>query len=173
MIFLTLNCQGLANPSKKLAIKRPIETLKPSIILLHETMTDGVKVIQELSKFMIEWEFSYFDAIGGSSGNISRWKRPPYTLSNSWAFPTSLQVALFSMDMGKEIYVLNAYGPYFDRVEYWDKFFNTQCVQSDLVVIGGDLNHIRGLEICEPATHMYCRSRYFIRKLEPTKLTPT
>jgi hypothetical protein len=61
MIFLTLNCRGLDNPSKKLAIKRFIETLKPSIILLQETMTYGEKVIQELSTFMIGWEFSYID----------------------------------------------------------------------------------------------------------------
>jgi hypothetical protein len=101
MIFLTLNCRGLANPSNKLAIKRLIETLKPSIILLQETMIDGEKVIQELSKFMIGWEFSYIDAIGRSSGNITGWKRCSFTLSNSWAFPTSLGVVLFSLDMGK------------------------------------------------------------------------
>jgi hypothetical protein len=66
-----------------------------------ETMMDGEKVIQELSKFMIGWEFSYIDAIGRSGGNITGWKRSSYTLSNSWAFPTGLGVALFSMDMGK------------------------------------------------------------------------
>jgi hypothetical protein len=71
MIFLILYGKELANPTKKLAIRRLIESLKPSIILLQETMTNGEEVIQELSKFRIGWEFNYIDAIERSGGNIT------------------------------------------------------------------------------------------------------
>jgi hypothetical protein len=47
---------------------------------------------------------------------------------------------MFSLDLGKEITLLNVYGPYVDRVEYWDKFFHMEWLQSGLVVVGGDLN---------------------------------
>jgi hypothetical protein len=46
MIFLTLNCRGMDNPSKKLVVKRLVDNIKPSIILLQETMTDGEKITQ-------------------------------------------------------------------------------------------------------------------------------
>jgi hypothetical protein len=91
-------------------------------------MMDREKLIQELSKYMIGWDFSYIDAIEKSGGNTNRWKQSSYTLSNSWAFPTSLGVALFSMDTGKEIFVLDVYVPYFNRVECWDIVFNMECV---------------------------------------------
>jgi hypothetical protein len=58
----------LVNASNKFATKRLTNTLKPSIILLRGTMMDEEKVIQELSKFMTRWVFSYIDAIGRSGG---------------------------------------------------------------------------------------------------------
>jgi len=67
---MSLNCQGLANPSNKLTIKRSIESLKPSIILLREIMSIGEKTIQELSKLLSGWDFSFIDVIGMFGENI-------------------------------------------------------------------------------------------------------
>jgi hypothetical protein len=58
MILLTLNCRGLANSSKKLALKRLIEVHNPSIIFLQEIMTDGEKVINDLTRILKGWDFS-------------------------------------------------------------------------------------------------------------------
>jgi hypothetical protein len=102
----------LANPSKKLAIKRLIESLKPSIILLQEIMIEGEKTIQELSKFLSGWDFNFIDAIGRSSGNITGWKRCSFTLTNSWDFSFRSRGFPLLHGYGKEIYVLNVYGPY-------------------------------------------------------------
>jgi len=55
------------------------------------------------------------------------------------------------MDMGKP-YV---YGPYYDSVEYWEKLFNMECVQSGLMVIWRDLDLTLGaLEISGLVAHM-------------------
>jgi hypothetical protein len=64
MILMTLNYRGLANPSKKLALKRLVEEINPSIILLQEIMTKGEKTIHELSKILGRWDFSFIDVIG-------------------------------------------------------------------------------------------------------------
>jgi hypothetical protein len=44
---------------------------------------------------------------------------------------------LVSLDPGKEITLLTIYGPYLDRVEYWDKIFQIDCLQNALVVLWG------------------------------------
>jgi hypothetical protein len=86
------------------------------------------------------------------------------------------------MDMGKKLSVLNVYGPYSNRVEYWDTFFKLECIQNGLVVIGGDLNFTLGaFKIWGPVAQIDCLLGYFLRKLEevglldiePTKLSPT
>jgi hypothetical protein len=68
MIMMTLNCQGLASPSKKLALKRLIEAIKSLHHSLQELMVDMEKTTQELSKKFTNWEFSYIDAIGRLRG---------------------------------------------------------------------------------------------------------
>jgi hypothetical protein len=103
---------------KKIGLKRLIETIKPSIILLQEIMTNGEKITQELSKMFCGWEFNFIDDIGRSQGNITRWKKCSFTLTNSWDFPTRLGISLFSLDLGKYISILNVYGSCMDRVEY-------------------------------------------------------
>jgi hypothetical protein len=42
----------------------------------------------------------------------------------------------------KRAHILNIYGPYLDRVEYWDMVFNTEWIQRGLVM--GDFNFTLG-----------------------------
>jgi len=77
---------------------------------------------------------------------------------------------------------LNAYGPYIDIVNYWDRLFNKNWLLFGLVVVGGDLKITLGaLEIWGPSSQKDYLSSYFLKKMEevelldvePTKLTPT
>jgi hypothetical protein len=52
MIFLTLNCIGLANSSNKLALKRLIEVHSPFTIFLQVIITDGGEAIKDLSNIL-------------------------------------------------------------------------------------------------------------------------
>jgi hypothetical protein len=52
MIILSLNRRGLANPSRKLAIKRLVDLHHPSVILLQETMQERDKAINSLSPIL-------------------------------------------------------------------------------------------------------------------------
>jgi hypothetical protein len=143
---LTLNYQGLANPSKKSPLKRLIENIKPYIIPLQELISNSEKITRELSKMFSIWDLNFTEAnaIGRSRGNLTRCKKCSFTLTNSWYFPTRLGTSHFSLDMGKDITIMNVCGPYMDRVEQWDNFFNMECIQNGLVVVGGDLNFTLG-----------------------------
>jgi hypothetical protein len=72
MIILSFNCRGLANPSKKLAIKRLVDLHQPSVLLLQETMMEGEKTMLTLSFSLLGWDFSATDVIGHSRGLITR-----------------------------------------------------------------------------------------------------
>jgi hypothetical protein len=64
MIVLSLNCKGLSNPTKKLAIKRLVDLHQPSILLLQESMMEGKKSISLLSPLFPRWGFTSVDASG-------------------------------------------------------------------------------------------------------------
>ena len=59
---------------------------------------------------------------------------------NEWALESKLGISLFSIDLGNELLFLNVYGPYFDRVEFWDNMFPKGCFASKYLILGGDLN---------------------------------
>jgi hypothetical protein len=59
------------------------------------------------------------------------------------------------MDLGKEITLLDIYGPYLDRVKYRDKIFQMDWIQHGLVVLAGDLNFTLGAsEVWGPTTQV-------------------
>jgi hypothetical protein len=94
-----------------------------------------------------------------------------------------LGTSLLSLEIGKELTYLNLYGPYSNRMEYWEHFFNSSWLHRGMVVLGGDLNFSLGAsEIWGPLSQVDSLFlNFFIRNLEqvglldiePTKLTPT
>ena len=40
--------------------------------------------------------------------------------------------------------IFNVYGPYLNRIPFWDKLFNKSLLREDRVIIGGDLNFSLG-----------------------------
>jgi len=44
MIYMSLNCTRLENPTKKITLKWLVESQKPVIILLQESMGEGNKI---------------------------------------------------------------------------------------------------------------------------------
>jgi hypothetical protein len=100
MVFLTLNCKGMVHPSIKLSLKRLVENIKPFIIMLQETMTDREKITHELSKLFSNRDLYVVDVIGRLGGNVTRWNKFSFTLTNYWAFPIGIRNSFFSLDLG-------------------------------------------------------------------------
>jgi hypothetical protein len=82
MIFLALNCRGLANSSKKLSLKGLIETHNPFVIFLQELITYWKKVVKYFSKLLRGRGFRFIDDLGRSRGNIMGWKEIIFSIYN-------------------------------------------------------------------------------------------
>ena len=51
-----------------------------------------------------------------------------------------LGMTVQGMDHGDPVDVFNIYGPFINRIPFWDNIFQLELFFGDLVVIGGDLN---------------------------------
>jgi hypothetical protein len=80
-------------------------------------------------------------------------------------------MAMYSRDLGKDILFLNIYGPYKDKLNYWDKIFHWRWSKQGLTIIVGDLNFTLGAsEVWDPAAQVDYLMGYFLRKLEAVGL---
>ena len=62
MIFMTLNCPGLASKPKKLAICRLVEEQHLDVVFLQESMGNGVMFVEEMESILKGWTFLSLDA---------------------------------------------------------------------------------------------------------------
>eukprot|EP01018_Ginkgo_biloba_P010531 Gb_16175 [translate_table: standard] len=114
---------GLTRTPKKLALRRIVDTLKSDILLLQDTLCVGGKVVDDLTKMF-----------GG--GSLCLWM---------------LGVELYSQELGRELLLLNIYGPYSDRISFWESLLNKDFMRRENLIWGGDLNFSLGnLEIWDP-----------------------
>lgn len=56
MILLSFNLRGFGGSSKRAALKCILETVKPDIFLVQETMTSGTKACDMFLKIRLDWE---------------------------------------------------------------------------------------------------------------------
>jgi hypothetical protein len=103
-------------------------------------------------------------------------------VQNTWYFDFCLGMEIRSIDMGMVLMVLNLYGPYQDRVSFWDSLFIKPFTKERFLILGGDLNFSLGeAEIWELKDIPDPQSDYFSHKLgvrglidiELAKLNPT
>ena len=74
MIFMSLNCRGLASKPIKLAIRRLVEEQHIDVVFLQESMGNGVLFVEEMESILKGWTFLSLDAQGKSGGLLSGWK---------------------------------------------------------------------------------------------------
>ena len=65
---MSFNCQGLAGPHKRSALRRVVNLDCPDIMLLQETMRAGEKIKARLESWFGGWFFETLDARGCSGG---------------------------------------------------------------------------------------------------------
>ena len=82
MILVSLNVQGLGNESKRATLKHFLGSLKPGILLLQETMTDGDSSCDYFFKFKPYWFVSVGDSNGLSGGTLVAQNPPVENLSS-------------------------------------------------------------------------------------------
>eukprot|EP01018_Ginkgo_biloba_P032904 Gb_28853 [translate_table: standard] len=144
---------GLVSPSKNLALKRLVDSQKPDLLLLEETLCVVDKILGTLERLLGGWVFMCVDAQG-----------------------------VDQEELDKDLVVLNVYGPYNDRALIWEKLLSKDFLRWDNIILGRDLNFsLVSSEIWGSKAQVDGLSSFFFRKLidaglidiEPIKLKPT
>jgi hypothetical protein len=70
-------------------------------------------------------------------------------------------------DVGFSFSVLNIYGPYAERIPYWDYFPNVISLNDHVTLVGGDLNFILSYrELLGESPRLDAQSIFFIYFME-------
>jgi len=120
MKILSYKCHGLVNPSKQSSLKRLMEHISPNVIFLQETMGFSEVIKSSLENIFPGWAFVVVDASGCSGGLASGWKFKNCNVENVWSVEFGIGPKMFVEDLGNFLTFLNIYGPYQDRVNYWE-----------------------------------------------------
>eukprot|EP00253_Pinus_taeda_P009499 PITA_09499 len=119
MILTSWNCRGLASKPKKLALREMVMNSKADILLLQETLGNGVEVESVLNALLPGWKFSAMDSAGHSGGLAVGYREGRIKIRNQWG-----------MKQG--------------RVPFWNDLMANSTVKNKFMVLGGDLNFSLG-----------------------------
>ena len=144
MIVTTLNCRGLASLPKNIAIRRLVKDQFINVLFLQEIMGDGFSLAGELELFLSDWVFISLDAKGKSGGLLLGWRIRHFQLLSVWAVDSGLFASLYSIEMKEVLCFMNIYGPYLDRVRFWNNLLSLECLKTTRLIFGGDLNFSLG-----------------------------
>jgi len=102
-------------------------------------------------------------------------------MTNSWGCLSCLRVDIYSQELNSSFCMINVYGPYQDRMVFWERLFSKSFLSCERRIMGGNLNFtLEVSEIWGPSTivdpladffrsHM---SRLDLFDLDPVKLNP-
>jgi exonuclease III len=119
MIVSTLNVRGVGGTSKFLALKRFLDSEKPDVLLIQETMVCEEKARELFVKLLPNWYFCGVDSTGLSGGLLTAWNPRK---ADCYAFLTPAGILLDGVvkDINKRLKVINCYGPYAEREVFWE-----------------------------------------------------
>ena len=109
------------------------------MILLQETMCSTYPALLDFSKLLPSWEFCAINASGLSGGILSAWNTHQVRCR---AFETVAGILLEASFRGVDIPldVLNCYGPYKNRENFWELVQRGGFLSSPNLILGDDLN---------------------------------
>jgi hypothetical protein len=139
MKILSLNVQSLGDQAKKLALKRIINLNSSKVVFIQELMGSGDSLVRDLRNMFVYWEFIALDAQIFLGGLITSWSSK-LILFNSFIVFSSLCTNFFSHSFGMNLSLMNIYGPYEGKEEFWSNFLSHQWIKFENLILGGDLN---------------------------------
>ena len=81
------------------------------------------------------WQFETLDVRGHSGGLAIGWNTRVVKVLNIWGMDSVLGMTFKGLDQGEPVDVFNVYGPYLNRIPFWDNLFNNSVLRGDLVII--------------------------------------
>ena len=180
MIILSMNIRGVGGAQKLLALRRVCENVRPDILMIQETMVTAEKAIDVFSKVVGSWNISAVDAIGLLGGLLTAWNPKK---ANFVVFKTVAGILLQGryLNGDRELKILNCYGPYQNRIPYWNLIRDSGLLKEEGLIIGGDLNFTVSANETWGCTCMDPEADFFynlfreegLLDVEPSVLRPT
>ena len=166
----SFNYRGLVSPLKIPSLNRVILAEHSNVLLLQETLGEGVEVYNRLSTLLPNWKFITLDSLGRSRGISIGWNSCTIKVINSWGFDSGLDITVTLMELDKPLTIVNIYGPCHNRGTFWDKVFSKSFLKYKLVIFGGDLNFSLGFsEVWGTHARTNSLTSYFTQKLAEHK----
>ena len=94
MKITSFNCQGLAGPLKRLALRRVFELEHPYVMLLQENLGVGDVIKEKLESWFLGWKFETLDVRGRSAGLAMGWNTRVVKVLNIWGLDSVLGMTL-------------------------------------------------------------------------------
>ena len=171
MKILSHNCRGLESTQKKLSLKRMLSVQKPDVFLLQETLGKELEVTNLFSSITNNFTFLSQSAKGLSGGMAIGWNQSTTRYTNSWGALFGMGIQISWEEENLSLKILNIYGPYNNRVTFWEALQSSHILRCENMVINGDLNFTLGAhEIWEPKARVDPLSSFFSNILQSIKM---
>ena len=102
------------------------------------------KVKESLESWLPGWVFEKVDAVGKSGGLAIGWLANQIRCENIWGFQSGMGIDVYSRETKRVYTVINIYGPYQDRLPFWDRLFSKTWWNNPDLIVGGGLNFTLG-----------------------------
>ena len=134
-----MNIRGFGGIPKQKSLTSLFYSLKPDMILIQETRCDHFTSLRHFSKLKPIWKFCALDSHGLSGGLLSSWN--PH-ITQCKAFHSFASILLKDRFKGDDYFfsILNYYGPYTNRVTFWDNVLAGGIFKYPNLILDGDLN---------------------------------
>ena len=139
MLIVSFNTRGLGGPQKKTSLKRLCNNLKPSVIMLQETMLEFLKAESIIKELLKDWEVESLDSDGLSGGLIMDWS-PAMLKIDSKKLESTLETKIFDKQTGLNFTLLNVYSHFYERNTFSEKIKAEGVFNQPNVILGGDMN---------------------------------
>lgn len=117
---------------------------KADVLLLKETLGNGVEVESMLNALLPGWKFSAMDSVGHSGGLTVGYREGRIKIRNQWGMKQAMGMECQSLEFEFPLTILNIYGPCQGRMPFWNELMENLLVKSKFMVLGGDLNFSLG-----------------------------
>jgi hypothetical protein len=85
------------------------------------------------------------DANGHSGALALGWLPSKIIIINSWALDSTIGADIQIEGMGFDFRIVNIYGPYDTRNDFWESIFKNPLLQANNTILGGDINFSLGV----------------------------
>lgn len=149
--IIILQLQRVCYPSQKTSTQKTASSTKMDVILLQETLCSAISLIFTLNSWLSNWTFHAMDASRRSGGTTIGFCNKSMDLRNLWGGRGFIGMDIYAHTLESEIRIMNVYGPCVDRATFWRSLLNSEILQADNIILGGDLNFSLGY--CESWDH--------------------